>query len=110
MKNNINRSVNCETANLTKTLNAAIAQIDSIKYIRDTVGLNQLPAPLREVALARLSSPPECTLAELGKQLVPPLGKSGVNHRLKKIGEYADRLKKQRGDSYEKTKSIRPGH
>ena len=84
MRNSVNRKVNCETANISKTVNAAIKQLEDIIYIRDTVGLETLPDNLKEIALLRLEYP-EAPLKELGMYLNPPVGKSGVNHRLRKI-------------------------
>ena len=92
MKNRVNRRVNCETANLNKTVSAAVRQIEDITYIRDTRGLSTLPKNLQQLAELRLSEP-DITLAELGERLDPPLGKSGVNHRLRKISEIADELR-----------------
>ncbi|WP_303861597.1 DNA-binding protein WhiA [Alkalibaculum bacchi] len=84
MRNNVNRLVNCETANVSKTVEAAYRQIEAIEYIRDQVGLQKLPQKLREVAELRLNYK-EASLKELGELLDPPVGKSGINHRLKKI-------------------------
>ncbi|NNG67028.1 DNA-binding protein WhiA [Caldanaerobacter subterraneus] len=95
MRNNVNRIVNCETANLTKTINASLRQIESINYIKETVGLDYLPPSLREVAELRVKYP-DLSLKELGKMLVPPVGKSGVNHRLRKIEEISNKLKERR--------------
>lgn len=89
MRNSINRRVNCETANITKTVNAAAKQIEDITFIRDYVGLRKLPDNLREMAEVRLEHP-EASLKELGQFLDPPVGKSGVNHRLRKLSEIAD--------------------
>ena len=89
MNNQINRVVNCETANLSKIVNAAVRQIDAINKIKDTIGLNNLPEGLREIAELRLKNP-DMGLEELGKLLSKPLGKSGVNHRFKRIEELAD--------------------
>lgn len=89
MRNSINRKVNCETANIAKTVNAAAKQIEDIIFIRDYVGFSKLPLPLREMAQVRLEYP-EATLKELGQYLEPPVGKSGVNHRLRKLCEIAD--------------------
>lgn len=89
--NNTNRQVNCETANIIKAVNAANKQIADIERIRDTKGLDSLPVPLREMAEVRLQYP-DAPLGELGKYLEPPIGKSGVNHRLRKLGEIADKL------------------
>ena len=93
MRNSINRRVNCEAANITKTVNAATKQIDDILYIRDHYGFDNLSENLREIAEVRLDYP-DATLKELGEYLEPKVGKSGVNHRLRKLSELADRLKK----------------
>ncbi|MGL4450906.1 MAG: DNA-binding protein WhiA [Sarcina sp.] len=92
MRNNVNRLVNCETANLSKTVNAAVRQVESIRYIDSTVGISRLPKNLQEVAYLRLENPEE-SLKELGEMLEPPVGKSGVNHRLRKIEKIAQELK-----------------
>lgn len=89
MRNSINRKVNCETANIAKTVNAATKQIEDIIFIRDYVGFSKLPDTLREMAQVRLEYP-ESSLKELGQYLDPPVGKSGVNHRLRKLCEIAD--------------------
>lgn len=91
VRNSINRKVNCETANIHKTVSAAVKQIADIEKIRDTVGLEKLPKPLYEMALARLEHP-EAPLKELGNYLNPPVGKSGINHRLRKIAKFAEKL------------------
>ena len=80
MRNSINRQVNCETANITKTVNAASRQLEDIQLIQTHIGLSGLPEHLREIALVRLTHP-ESSLQELGGYLNPPVGKSGVNHR-----------------------------
>ncbi|WP_300347757.1 DNA-binding protein WhiA [Clostridium sp.] len=92
MRNNVNRLVNCETANLSKTVNAAVRQVESIKLIEREIGLARLPKNLREVAELRLTYPEE-SLKELGEMLEPPVGKSGVNHRLRKIEKIAEELR-----------------
>jgi hypothetical protein len=92
MRNSVNRKVNCETANISKTVNAAVKQLEDIELIRNTAGLDSLPDNLKEMALLRLEYP-EAPLAELGTYLDPPVGKSGVNHRLRKIGMIADELR-----------------
>lgn len=89
MRNSINRKVNCETANIAKTVNAAAKQIEDIIFIRDYVGFSKLPDTLKEMAQVRLEYP-ESSLKELGQYLDPPVGKSGVNHRLRKLCEIAD--------------------
>lgn len=95
MRNSVNRKVNCETANINKTVSAAVKQAEDIRYIRDTVGLDQLPEGLQEIARIRLEYP-NATLKELGELLETPIGKSGVNHRLRKLSEEAERLKESR--------------
>lgn len=92
MRNNVNRIVNCETANLDKTLNAALRQINNIKYIKNTIGLDKLPEGLAEIAELRLEFR-DATLKELGEMISPPIGKSGVNHRLRKLDKIAENLK-----------------
>lgn len=94
MRNNVNRIVNCETANLSKTVSAAVRQIDNIKYIRDTKGLDYIPRNLREIANLRIEYE-DLTLKELGEMLNPPVGKSGVNHRLRKIEQIAEDLREK---------------
>lgn len=94
MRNSVNRQVNCETANINKTVNAAVKQIEDIKYIERTAGLESLTESLREMARLRLQFP-EAALKELGTMLNPPVGKSGVNHRLRKISSIADELKQR---------------
>lgn len=91
MRNNVNRLVNCETANLSKTVNAAVRQIESIKLIQKEIGLGRLPSNLREIAELRLKYPDE-SLKELGDMLNPPIGKSGINHRLRKIEKIAEEI------------------
>ncbi len=93
MRNNVNRLVNCETANLSKTVNAAVRQVESIRLIERELGLQRLSKPLREMAEVRLEYPDE-SLKELGEILDPKVGKSGVNHRLRKIEKIADELRK----------------
>ena len=92
MRNTVNRKVNCETANINKTVNAAVKQMEDIAYIRDTVGLHRLPENLEETALLRLEYP-QASLKELGALFSVPIGKSGVNHRLRKISSIAEQLR-----------------
>ena len=94
MRNSVNRQVNCETANINKTVSAAVKQMDDIRYIQAVIGLDGLPDNLREMALVRLDRP-DATLKELGEALNPPVGKSGVNHRLRKLGILADDLRER---------------
>ena len=89
MRGKVNRLVNCEAANLNKTMNAAIEQIAAIKKLQQTGKFNKLDDNLKEIAYIRLENP-DLALAELGKQLKNPVGKSGVNYRLKKIMEIAN--------------------
>jgi len=92
MRNNVNRIVNCETANLEKTVNASVRQIDNINLIQKTIGFSKLPVNLREIAELRLEYT-DASLKELGEMMTPPLGKSGVNHRLRKLDEIAEKIK-----------------
>lgn len=92
VRNSINRQVNCEAANITKTVNAANKQIDDILLLQKHYGLSNLPEPLRQMAETRLEYP-ESSLQELGRYLNPPVGKSGVNHRLRKLSEMAEKIK-----------------
>lgn len=92
VRNQINRIVNCETANINKTVNSAGKQIESIRYIQDTVGLSELSEELQQIAKLRLEYP-YASLRGLGEQLEIPLGRSAVNHRLKKIQQFAEKIK-----------------
>ena len=87
MKNNVNRLVNCETANLNKTINASVKQLENIKKLKKTGKFNNLPEELKEIANLREENP-EATLEQLGSMLSKPIGKSSVSHRFKKIEEY----------------------
>ncbi len=100
MRNTVNRKVNCETANINKTVSAAVKQVEDIHYIRDTIGLENLSETLYDVALTRLTYP-EATLKELGDLLTPPVGKSGVNHRLRKLGDIAEKLRQNKEVDYD---------
>jgi DNA-binding protein WhiA len=93
MRNSVNRLVNCENANMDKVANASNRQIENIRFIDERVGLNQLPPKLQMIAKTRLAHQ-EVSLKELG-ELVPdgPISKSGVNHRLRKINQYAEKLR-----------------
>ena len=99
MRNSINRKVNCEAANITKTTEASFRQQQDIIYIRDNIGFGNLSKQLREVAALRIEYS-DASLKELGMMLHPPLGKSGVNHRLRKLSEIADELRRQKEDNY----------
>ena len=92
MRNSINRRVNCETANISKTVTAAGRQIEDILLIRDRYGFENLPDNLRQMAEVRLEYP-DAALKELGGYLEPVVGKSGVNHRLRRLSEIADKIR-----------------
>ena len=100
MRGSVNRKVNCETANINKTVNAAVKQIEDICYIRDTMGFSGLSNGLDEMARIRLQYP-EATLKELGMMLDPPVGKSGVNHRLRKLSAIADAMRSKEENYYD---------
>ncbi len=94
MRNSVNRLVNCETANLNKTVSAAMKQIENIKLIEHEMGLDELPDRLREIAELRVKHP-DVTLKELGELVHGEhISKSGINHRFRKIETIADRLRK----------------
>ena len=92
VRNSVNRRVNCEAANISKTVEASGRQIEDILLIKEKYGMENLPKNLREMAQVRLDYP-EMPLKELGEQLDPPVGKSGVNHRLRKLSEIAGKLR-----------------
>lgn len=93
IRNNVNRIVNCETANLNKTVEASVIQIEAINFLKKMKKFEELPDNLIEIAELRLENP-DTSLKELGEKLEKPIGKSGVNHRLKKIVEIAEELKR----------------
>ncbi len=88
VSNTVNRRVNCETSNIRKTVTAAARQLDDIRYLEAHGMLDSLPDPLREAAYGRLEYP-DATLSELGAMMNPPVGKSGINHRLSRLSELA---------------------
>lgn len=92
MRNEVNRKVNCETANLNKTVSAAVKQLEDIRWIQRTIGFEELPDTLREAAVARLNYP-DASLKELGNLVTPAVGKSGIHHRLHKLSEIAEKLR-----------------
>ena len=94
MRSNVNRLVNCETANINKTINVAVSQIADINFIKQKNKFEELPENLKEIANIRLENP-ESSLVELGNLLKKPIGKSGVNHRLKKLQEIARELREE---------------
>ncbi|WP_204554182.1 DNA-binding protein WhiA [Bacillus ectoiniformans] len=104
MRNSVNRLVNCETANLNKTIGAALRQVENIRYIEATVGLQVLPDKLRELAELRVAHQ-DVTLKELGEMVSGPvISKSGINHRLRKINEIAEKLRA--GESLANSKQV----
>lgn len=98
MRNQVNRQVNCEAANINKTVEAASKQIEDILYIRDHVGFGNVNEGLRDIARLRIEHP-EASLKELGTMLLPPIGKSGVNHRLRKLSTIADYFREHKEES-----------
>ena len=88
VSNTVNRRVNCETSNIRKTVTAASRQLDDIRFLEEHGFLDDLPEPLREAAYGRLEHP-DATLAELGALMDPPVGKSGINHRLLRLSDIA---------------------
>ncbi|MBD5087943.1 MAG: DNA-binding protein WhiA [Clostridiales bacterium] len=95
MRNSINRQVNCEAANISKTVTAASKQLEDILYIQNTVGFGDLSPGLKEIAKLRMEQP-DASLKELGSMLSTPIGKSGVNHRLRKLSIIADSLREHK--------------
>lgn len=98
VNNSVNRRVNCEISNIRKIVDASTRQIQDIEYIRDFYGLDRLSDSLCQMAQIRLEFP-EAPLQELGEHLDPPVGKSGVNHRLRRLSEMADKLRIERGEA-----------
>lgn len=96
VRNSVNRQVNCETANIGKTVAAAARQIEDIKYIQCNMGFGKLAEGLKEIAMLRLEYP-ESPLQELGRMLSRPIGKSGVNHRLRKLSDIANQMREEAG-------------
>ena len=96
MSNKINRQMNCDQANINKTVNASRRMIEDINYIEEEVGLSYLPEKLQQIARIRVENP-DASLQDIGDMMVPPLGKSGVNHRLRKISEIAENLRAEEG-------------
>ena len=92
IRNNVNRKVNCETANLNKTVEAAIKQIEDINFLKQIGQFEKMPEQLQEVAELRIKNP-EATLSEIGKMLSKPIGKSGVNHRFQNIEQFVSKFK-----------------
>lgn len=92
VSNRVNRQLNCDSSNINRVMETALKQIEDIRFIDGELGLDKLPAPLREIAEARLNNA-ATSLAGLGEMLSPPIGKSGVNARLRKLSEIADKLR-----------------
>ena len=92
MRNSVNRRMNCETANIAKTVTASARQVEDIEFLRTHYGFQNLPEPLRRMAEMRLEYP-DAPLKELGERFDPPLGKSGVNHRLRRLSELAEKAR-----------------
>lgn len=97
VRNNVNRAVNCESANIEKTVAASRKQVEDIEYIAANGGLGMLTEDLRQIAEIRRENI-ELSLSEIGKLLTPAISRSGVYHRLRRIGETADRLRRERGE------------
>lgn len=91
IRNDVNRLVNAEQANLEKTVDASVLQVDCIRRITESTGLIKLSRPLAEAARLRLDNP-DATLAELGRMMDPPISKSGMNHRMRRIAAIASKL------------------
>lgn len=94
ISNSVNRRVNCEAANIVKTVNAANRQVADIELIKEKKGISALPENLREAAVLRLEHP-DATLSELSQMMNPPIGKSGMNHRLRKLSEIAEEIREK---------------
>lgn len=101
MRNSVNRQFNCDTANIKKIVRAAGKQVEDIRYIAGRIGLEKLPPALRQMAEVRLEYP-DVSLQELGEYLDPPVGKSGVNHRLRKLSTIAENLRDGKQDPFGK--------
>ena len=91
VRNNVNRQVNCETANLVKTVDASLRQVELIKKLISTGGVEQIPPRLKSLAMLRIDYP-DCTLKELGTMMHPPLSKSGVAYRMRKLEKIVEEL------------------
>ena len=91
VRNNVNRQVNCETANLVKTVDASLRQVELIKKLISTGGVEQIPPRLKSLAMLRIDYP-DCTLKELGTMMNPPLSKSGVAYRMRKLEKIVEEL------------------
>ncbi len=103
MRNKVNRLVNCETANLEKSVRAALEQVKIITALKEKYGLNKLPDQLKDLAYLRLENP-EVSLRELGELAIPPLSKSAVNHRMRKLLKIAETFLGSEGNKFSKMK------
>ena len=99
MRNDVNRKVNCEAANINKTVSASVKQMEDIRYLETRQVLDHLPLNLVQIARLRLENQ-DASLKELGEMLVPPVGKSGVNHRLRKLSRLAEELRQNKEGYY----------
>ncbi len=97
VRNNINRRINGEVANIGKTASAAAKQLEAIEYIKKTIGLEALPDELKEIVYLRLENP-EMSLRDLGQNLTPPISRSGANHRIQRLLEYAQNTEVQKDE------------
>lgn len=98
---NVNRRVNFEAANINRTVKASLKQQEEIQYIEEVLGLDRLEKALKEVAKRRLQYP-DASLEELAQGLEPPIGKSGVNHRLRKLARIAKELREEQSATHKK--------
>lgn len=94
MRSSVNRQVNCETANINKAVEASLKQLEDIELIDQMIGLDNLEENLRQICLVRKNNP-DAALSELGNLMTPALGKSGVNHRFRKISRMAEELRQR---------------
>ena len=100
LRSDVNRRVNCDTANINKSLAASRRQVEDIEFLKQEIGLGRLPENLKLVAELRLENP-ELNLMQLGEMLQPPVGKSGINHRLRKLQDMAEELRKEKKEKKE---------
>ena len=97
MRGDVNRKVNCETANLSKTVNASVKQLEAIEYLKRIGKFDELDVHVKDIANLRYENP-DISLENLAKMLQNPISKSGANHRIAKIMQLAEELKKERGE------------
>lgn len=94
VRQSVNRQVNCETANINKTIAASMKQLEDIRLIDSVIGIDNLDENTRNICQIRMEYP-DAGLSELGDLMTPPLGKSGVNHRFRKLSQMAENIRKQ---------------